>query len=91
MTELKMAIVKWVDSTYYRIDDTLVQDFPSMSKPRTLISVGILLYEDEDFIAICQDVEATGSGSRLVLSIPKVCVTHTEIFTKKIPSKKEVV
>lgn len=84
MVPLKIAMVLWTDSTYYRIEQGLQEELPEFIQPRNLISVGLLLHEDENFICICQDLESTGVGSRLVLSIPKVSIISKEIFTKKI-------
>ena len=83
--EITCAIIKWIDSTYYRISDDFVDEIPRLLKPRTLISTGILVNDNEDSITICQDNESLSDGNRLVLTIPKISVLFYEIFTKKIP------
>ena len=81
---IKIAIIHWVDSAYYRIESGVVEELPEMLIPRNLFSSGILLHEDDNSISICQDMETTGAGSRMVLTIPKVSVISKEIFIKKI-------
>jgi len=83
--EITCCVIKWIDSTYYRIDDSFIDEIPKLLKPRTLISMGILVDENEDSITICQDSESLCDGNRLVLTIPKISILYYEIFTKKIP------
>ena len=85
--EISIAVIQWIDSTFYRIENEFSNDIPEMLKPRTLISVGILINEDKNSITICQDSESTGEGNRLVLTIPKISILWSNIFTKKIRLK----
>jgi hypothetical protein len=84
MKELEFAIIKWIDSTFYRIEDDFSENIPIMLKPRLLISAGILLHEDNNSMTICQDTGLEGEGNRLTLTIPKVSISWREVFTKKI-------
>jgi hypothetical protein len=84
MKELKFAIIRWIDSTYYRIENDFSLDIPIMLKPRILVSAGILIHEDENSMTICQDTELEGDGNRLTLTIPKISIFWSDIFTKKI-------
>ena len=84
MVELKIAIIKWIDSTYYKIEEGLVSSLPKIIKPRILTSSGILVYEDEESVCICQDLEPTEEYTRFVLTIPKISISYLDIFTKKI-------
>ena len=77
----KSAIVKWIDSTYYRTD-TSFDETPEKIKPRTLYSFGLLLYEDQDCVVICQDSVSSKDTnfSRLVLSIPNISILDKKII-----------
>jgi hypothetical protein len=79
---IKIAIIHWTDSTYFKVEESIGN--PETLKPRNLISVGILIHEDKDFISICQDMETKKEGNRMVISIPKVSIISKEIFMKKI-------
>lgn len=87
MKELTIAIIHWIDSTFYRLEDDFTEDIPTMVKPRTLVSVGILLNESDVSMTICQDSETSGAGNRLILTVPKVSILYSEVFTKKINLK----
>ena len=81
---LEIAVIKWVDSTYYKIDYAdSEEDIPVIS-PKVLISCGFLINENEDAITISQDLVEDGDAKRLVLCIPKVSVLKYQIFTKKL-------
>lgn len=80
----KIAIIKWVDSTYYKLDyiDS-IEEVPVV-KPKILISCGLLIYDDEDCIAIAQDEVIDNEPKRMVISIPKISIIKYEIMTKKL-------
>ena len=45
---LEIAVIKWVDSTYYKIDySDSEEDIPDIS-PKVLVSCGFLIDENED-------------------------------------------
>ena len=83
--KFKIAIIEWVDSTYYKLDyiDS-VEDIPKI-EPRTLVSCGFFVSEDKHSITISQDKVIDGKAERVVLSIPKVSVIRYSI--KKINDK----
>lgn len=81
---VKIVIIHWVDSTYYRIETETIEELPELPQPRRLLSVGILICEDNHSITISQDTDPIGTMNRLVLTIPKVSIISKEIFTKKI-------
>lgn len=82
--EFKIAIVKWIDSTYYRADYVDNDNDIEQIHPRTLISCGFLIYEDSDCIVLAQDKVLNHDPKRVVISIPKVSIIKQEIFTKKL-------
>ena len=81
-----IAIVKWIDSTYYRVDTLESCDELNHAKPKILYSVGHVIKEDENFIIICQDYEPVTTTPRLVISIPKESIFWYQI--KKINVKE---
>ncbi len=80
----KIAIVKWIDSTYYRADYIESDDDIEKIQPRNLITCGFLIYEDSDCLVIAQDQVVDDEPKRVVISIPKVSIIKQEIFTKKL-------
>jgi len=82
--EFNLAIIQWIDSTYYRADYINNIDDIEQIHSRTLISCGFLVYEDDECVVIAQDQVVSGEAKRLVLSIPKVSIMKLEIFTKKL-------
>ena len=73
--KVTVALIHWIDSTYYKHDSILLKDIPSdYHKPRELLTVGILVDETDDFISICQCVDSEVEYTRKVLSIPKVSI-----------------
>jgi len=80
----EVAFIKWIDSTYYKIEFMNSDCKLDNLKPKILFTVGIFIYEDDDFITICQDFEPTTDSSRMVLSIPKVSIINYEIKKMKI-------
>lgn len=81
--KLKFAVVEWVDSTCFRADYISSPSEVPKVKPRTLISSGHFIDEDEDYITIAQDIVIGEDPQRLVLSIPKVSILSYKVFTKK--------
>lgn len=84
----KVAFIQWVDSTYFKIDFCPEDYEVEIPKPRTLISCGLVLHDDNDCISICQDIELISNSSRMVLVIPKVSILKYEIKKIKVPSIK---
>jgi len=80
--QFNIAIIKWIDSTYYKLDTIESEDDLKHAKPRILYSVGHLIREDENFITICEDYEPVTTTPRLVMSIPKESIFWYKI--KKI-------
>lgn len=64
----KMVKIKWLDSNIYNEQGSINDDL----KIATIESVGYLLKENEDSIAIARDL--IGDDSRGTLVIPKVCI-----------------
>ena len=84
----EIAIIKWIDSTYYKIEGCVNKEDISEVKPKELYSVGILVYQDDDCIIISQDFEPTTNSERLVLTIPKKSVIKYETKKIKFDTKK---
>jgi hypothetical protein len=84
----EIAIIKWIDSTYYRIEGCVNKEEINEVKPKEIYSVGILVYQDEDCIIISQDFEPTTNSERLVLTIPKRSVINYVIKKIKFDTKK---
>lgn len=82
--KLKQAIVKWVDSTYFRADYINSEEEIPKIKPRVLISSGHFINEDENSITIAQDIVEGEDPERLVLSIPKVSIISYKVYTKNL-------
>lgn len=80
----KIAIVKWIDSTYYRADYVDNDNDIEQIHPRTLISCGFLIYEDSDCVVLAQDIVVNDAPKRVVISIPKASIIEQENFTKKL-------
>lgn len=78
----EIAIIKWIDSTYYRIEGCISKEEIDKTKPKEIYSIGILVYQDDNCITISQDFEPSTNTERLVLTIPKKSVIKYE--TKKI-------
>jgi hypothetical protein len=80
----EMSVIKWIDSTYYRIDyANSEEDIPKIST-KVLISCGFLVDENENSITISQDLVEDSDAKRLVLCIPKVSIIKYTIFTKEL-------
>lgn len=84
----KIAIVEWVDSTYYTLDFSETDDEIQKSQPKILISCGFLVFEDENCIVISQDIVKEMESKRTIMSIPKISIKNYSI--KKI-NLKEIV
>jgi len=83
----KIAIVKWIDSTYYKYDGEFnLEEIREQAQPKLLYSIGSLLFEDDKFLVISQDFEESTKTARLGISIPKCSIIDYEI--KKINVKK---
>lgn len=83
MKEIKIAIIQWVDSTYYKCDYICEGENIPIVEPKTLYTVGILIGETNDCVAICQDVIEEGMA-RMVLSIPKISIKKMKVIKQKI-------
>lgn len=83
MKKIKIAIIEWVDATYYKADYICEGEEIPIVEPKTLYTVGILIGETEDCVAICQDVIDEGMG-RMILSIPKISIKKLKIINQKI-------
>jgi hypothetical protein len=81
---LKTAFIKWIDSTYFRIESMDGEEELPLIKPKVLISNGLVVHEDEDCIVITQDIEPDSSFKRLTLSIPKISIIKYAVVTKKL-------
>lgn len=81
----KIAFVKWIDSTYYQINETVKKEDINYTEPKTIYSVGLLIHDDLKCLIISQDVEISSDSCRLILSIPKVSILDYEV--KKIKVK----
>jgi len=86
MMEFKIVFVKWIDSTYLKIDYCEPETEIESLKPKILYTVGFLVHEDSDCIVLCQDVEFNSETSRMVISIPKVSIKSYEIKKIKVKS-----
>ena len=84
---MKIVIVKWIDSTYYRQDEIVLGNEITELKPKTLYSTGFLMHETLDFISICQDYEPTTEHDRLILSIPKVSIFDIQYIDIELDKK----
>jgi hypothetical protein len=84
----EIAIIKWIDSTYYKIEGCVNKEDITEVKPKELYSVGILVYQDDDCIIISQDFEPITNSERLVLTIPKKSVIDYLIKKIKFDTKK---
>jgi hypothetical protein len=84
----EIAIIKWIDSTYYKIEGCVNKKDITEVKPKELYSVGILVYQDDDCIIISQDFEPITNSERLVLTIPKKSVIDYLIKKIKFDTKK---
>ena len=83
MKEIKIAIIKWTDATYYKCDYICEGEDIPIVNPKTLFTVGILVGETEDCVVICQDIIEEGMG-RMILSIPKISIKKLKIINQKI-------
>ena len=81
-----IVIVKWIDSTYYRLEHIESEEELNHAKPRILYTVGHLIKEDENFITLCEDYEPITTTPRLIMSIPKQSIFWYQI--KKIKIKE---
>ena len=84
----EIAIIKWVDSTYYKIEGCVRKEEIETIKPKEIYSVGMLVYQDDDCITISQDFEPLTELERMVLTIPKKSVINYMIKKIKFDSKK---
>ena len=82
---MEIAIIKWTDSTYYKVDFCEIKEELKTIKPKNLYSVGMFVYEDEDCIVITQDFEPDSESARMLLTIPKCSISNYII--KKINIK----
>jgi len=84
----EIAMIKWIDSIYYRIEGCVNKEEIVEVKPKEIYSVGMLVYQDDDCIIISQDFEPITNLERLVLTIPKRSVINYLIKKIKFDTKK---
>ena len=86
---MQIAIIKWIDSTYYKVDFCEIKEELELIKPKNLYSVGMFIYEDEDCIVIAQDFEPDSESARMLLTIPKCSISSYIIKKINIKSLKK--
>lgn len=86
----KIAIIRWMDSTYYKHDyaSTDSEDMEYLA-PGELYSCGFLIKEDDEFVAICQDMEIKGKAARMILVIPKISIIEMALTDVEIEAEEE--
>jgi hypothetical protein len=73
--KVTIVLIHWIDSTYYKYDAISLKEIEDdMHAPRELLTVGMLVSETENFITICQCIDANIEFTRKVLSIPKLSI-----------------
>jgi hypothetical protein len=82
MKEIKIVLIEWIDSTYYKCDYICEGEDIPIVEPKTLYSAGIFIGETDSCVAICQDVIEEGMG-RMVLSIPKISIKKMKVIKQK--------
>ena len=70
---MKIAIIKWIDSSYYQYNEVLAKDIEKPI-PKLLMSCGFLIEQEKEYVAITQDIEVESEICRLVMSIPNECI-----------------
>jgi hypothetical protein len=78
------VLIKWVDSNMAH-EQTDIQP-----KPATIISVGHLVSEHEDYIVICRD-DMGDDGWRSQIAIPNVCIIKKVVLKAQNLQEKGVV
>lgn len=81
MKEIQIAVIEWIDATYYKADYIFDGEDIPLIEPKTLHSVGILVCETDECVAICQDI-VEGMG-RMILSIPKISIKKMKVIKHK--------
>lgn len=81
---IPLARVDWIDSTS---EDEWCDDDGRDLKPMTVVSVGILLVDNDERILLARSICDGGPEGRLV--IPRCCVRRVVVFPTDGPQEEE--